>query len=432
MSYPEKMLSARDSNEKKLLVLDASYSLEDITKRGILSSVLCRDLDGYFKHVWTVHPFATIVTSPEWAPKFGKPIWHSLAPAHTFVEGKIGRYKWLKWFSPLNFFIGQFGLFISLRKLIKKENIRVIRVGDMLYLGLFGLLLSRVCKIPFVVRVGGNYDKIFEATGQPLQKRFFITRSIEKRVERFVLKRAHLVAGANQDNLDFALNSGARKEFSTIFRYGNLLYEGHFTDPRERAEGQTLLDELGIKVNSFLLYVGRLEKVKHPDHVIQALAAVRQNGHNVKALLVGGGTMTDELKEMAITLGIQDYVVLAGNKDQEWLSRVIPLASIVLSPHTGRALSETALGAASVVAYDIDWQAEIIENNVTGLLVTYPDQSLFNEAVERLLTDTAATKRMGNALREKAIKMLDPKKLNEHEIKEYEALNDRFFKNKIA
>ena len=428
MSYPEELLPETGSNEKKLLVLDASYSLEDITKRGILSSVLCRDLDRYFKHVWTVHPFATIVTTPQWTEKFGKPVWHTLAPAHTFIEGKIGRFAWLKWFSPLNFFIGQLGLFISLRRLIKKENIKVIRVGEMLYLGLFGWLLSKLCKIPFVVRVGGNYDKIFESTGQPLQKRFFITRRIEKKVERFVLKRADLVAGANQDNLNFALASGARKEFSTIFRYGNLLYEGHFTDPEKREEGQTLLDELEIRANAFLLYVGRLEKVKHPDHVVQALAAVRKNGHDVKGLLVGGGTMTEELKEKAIALGVQDQVAFAGNKDQEWLSRIIPLAAVVLSPHTGRSLSEAALGAAPVVAYDIDWQSEIIENNVTGLLVTYPEQSLFNEATERLLNDTAFAKKMGEALRRKASDMLDPKKLNEHEISEYEALNKRFFK----
>ena len=428
MPYPEEMLPETGSNEKKLLVLDTSYSLVDITKRGILSSVTCRDLNGYFKHVWTVHPFATIVTSLEWTPKTGKPVWHSIEPAHTFVEGKFGRYAWLQWFSILNFFIGQLGLMMSLRRLIKKEKIEVIRVGDMLYLGLFGFALSKLCKIPFVVRVGGNYDKIFESTGQPLQKRLFINRGIEKKIERFVLKRAHLVAGANQDNLNFALANGARKEFSTIFRYGNLLYAGHFTEPEKRKEGQTLLDELGISTNAFLLYIGRLEKVKHPEHILKALAAVRKNDHDVTALLVGGGTMLDELKEMAIALGIQHQVIFAGNKDQEWLSRIIPLASIVLSPHTGRALSEAALGVVPIVAYDIDWQGEIIENNETGLLVPYPDQILFNEATERLLTDTVFARKLAVALRVKAIDMLDPKKLNEHEISEYNALLKRVLK----
>ncbi|MDB5199022.1 MAG: hypothetical protein JWO92_985 [Chitinophagaceae bacterium] len=412
--------------EKKLLVLDTSYSLEAIQKRGLIQAVTCRDLNGYFNHVWSVHPFATLVTSPEWTSKFGKPVWHSLTPSHTFIEGKIGRYAWLKWISPLNFLFGQVGLFFSLKNLIKKENISIIRVGDMLYLGLLGWLLSRWCKIPLVVRVGGNHDKVFETTGQPIQKRIFFNRKIEKKIERFVLSRADLVAGANQDNLNFALANGARKKYSTIFRYGNLLYEGHFIEPENRKEGISLLNELGIKAFGFLLYIGRLEKVKHPDHVIQVLADVRKGNHDVKALFVGDGTMLVKLKELSVTYGVKNEVVFAGNQNQEWLSRIIPLAAVVLSPHTGRALSEAALGSVPIAAYDIDWQSEIIENEITGLLVPHPQQKKLSEATERFLTDKTFAKKMGGALRKKAIEILDPKKSNLHEIAEYEALLKRF------
>ncbi len=416
--------------EKKLLVIDTSYSLEDITRRGILRSVTCRDLNGYFKHVWTVHPASTLVTSKEWTTKYGKPVWHSLEPAHTFIEGKLGRYAWLKWFSPLNFMIGQLGLYFSLKRLIKKEKISVVRAGDMLYPGLLGWMLSRRCRIPLLVRVGGNHDKVFEATRRPMQKRLFFNRRIEKKVEHFVLSRADLVAGANQDNLDFALANGARKEYSTLFRYGNLLDEKHFVDPQKREEGESILNTLGLRPHNFLLYIGRLEKVKHADHVVKVLAELKKNGHDVKALLVGGGTMTNELQEMAKNLGIEHDIVFAGNQNQDWLARVIPLAAVALSPHTGRALSEVALGGVPVVAYDVDWQAEIIENEGTGLLVPYLQQTAFAEATERLLHDKAFAKRMGEALRVKALDMLDPQKLDQHEIDEYDKLFERFEKNR--
>jgi glycosyltransferase involved in cell wall biosynthesis len=422
------MVAEVDNSEKKLLVLDTSYSLEDILKRGILKSVTCRDLDGYFKHVWTVHPFATIITTPEWAPKYGVPVTHKLEAAHTFIEGKLGRFNWLKKIFPLNFLIAQIGLFFTLRKLIKKEQISVIRSGDMLYLGLFSWLLSRSCKIPFIVRVGGNNDKVFETTGQPIMKRLFFTRKIEKKVERFVLSRAHLVAGANQDNLNFALANGATKEYSTIFRYGNLLDENHFIAPESRKEGISLLNDININPQQFLLYIGRLEKVKHPDHVLQALASVRKKGYNVKALFVGDGTMVQELTALAAELEVAGQVVFAGNQKQEWLSRVIPLATVVLSPHTGRALSEAALAGIPVVAYDIDWQSEIIENEVTGILVPHPQQNDFSSATERFLKDKEFAKKMACALRERAIDMLDPAKLNQHEISQYELLLKRFRK----
>lgn len=415
-------------SKKKLLVLDTSYSLEDIVKRGILSSVTCRDLEGYFEHVWTIHPFATIVTSPHWTPRFGKPMWHKIAPSHTFIEGKIGRFTWLKWIPPVNFLIGQFGLLFSLHRLVKKEKITIIRVSDMLYMGLFGWFLSRICKIPFIVRVGGNHDKVFETTGQPMQKRLFINRKVEKKVEHFVLSRADLVVGANLDNLNFALSNGARKEYSTIFRYGNLLYEGHFIEPGKRADVTSILNDFGLQSKAFLMYIGRLEKVKHPEHILKVLADTRTYGFDVKALLVGGGTLLTELKKMAGELGVKDHVVFAGNQNQEWLSRMIPNAAVVLSPHTGRALSEAALGLVPVVAYDIDWQREMIENEVTGLLVPYPDQLKMSQAVKRYLCDPDFAKHMAEALRLRAINMLDPQKLNRHEIETYESLIKRFYK----
>ena len=341
-----------------MLVLDASYSLEAIRSRKLEDSITCRDLDGFFQHVWTVHPFATLVTSKEWSPKYGKPVWYTLSPVHTFVEGKVGRYAALRWLPPLNFLFSQAGIFISLFRLIRKEKINVIRVGDPLYLGILGWLLSRLCKIQFVVRIGGNYDKIRETTGRPMMPGIFFTTKIEKKVERFILSRANLVAGANQDNLDFALQNGARPEFSTLFRYGNLINKLHFDEPSLRVDGISLLKEIGVEQNKFLLYIGRLESVKHPEDVLKVLAEVRKKGHHIKAVLVGDGESKTLLSNLSKELGIEDQVVFCGNKDQEWLANVIPFAAVVVSPHTGRALLEAALGSAPIVAYDIDWQSE--------------------------------------------------------------------------
>ena len=413
--------------DNKLLVLDTSYSLEDIKKRGMIQSVTCRDLDGYFNHVYTVHPFASIVTSTDWAKKYGKPDWHILNSSHTFIEGKVGRFSFLKSIFPLNFLFSQLGLMYDLRKLIKKEKIEVIRVGDMLFLGLFGWVLSTLCRIPFVIRVGGNHDKIFESTGQPIQKRLFFNRKIEKKVENFVFPRAHLVAAVNQDNLDFSIANGARKEYTTIFRYGNLLDENHFVLPANRKEGLSLLKDHNLLSKLFLICIGRLEKVKHPDEIIKVLANVRKNGHDVKAVLVGDGTIKKELLKLSKELGVENYVVFVGNRDQDWLSRVLPLAGVVISPLTGRALSEAALASVPVVAYDIDWQGELIENEKTGLLVKYMNLEGFSSATERFLNNNVFANKMANNLRVKAMEMLDPVKLNSHEINQYEGLKKRFF-----
>ena len=94
----------------KLLVIDTSYSYEKILKLGLQSSVLCRDLDGYFEHVWTIHPFASLVTSSDWGSQFGRFDTFVMSKNHTFIEGKIGRFKFLRFFKRLNFFYSQLGI----------------------------------------------------------------------------------------------------------------------------------------------------------------------------------------------------------------------------------------------------------------------------------------------------------------------------------
>jgi glycosyltransferase involved in cell wall biosynthesis len=250
------------------------------------------------------------------------------------------------------------------------------------------------------------------------------SRRIEKAVERFVFPRADLVAGANQDNLDFAMANGAVPERSTLFRYGNLIDTRHYVDPAERPADQATLDALGIEPRKFLFYVGRLERVKQPDHILQTLAEVRRRGHDVKAVLAGDGRMRAALEAQAAELGVADAVVFTGNLDQQSLALLFPLAAAVLSPHTGRALTEAALGAAPVVAYDIDWQGEIIETDVTGILVAPGDQPAMADATARLLADQGYAARLGDAVRERALTMLDPAALDEHERQQYRQLLD--------
>ncbi len=90
-------------------MLDAAYTLEMVRERGLESSITCRDLDGYFRHVFSVHPFATLLTSPGWGSAMARRSGTNLAARHTMIEGRIGRCRWLARLFPLNFLIGRSG-----------------------------------------------------------------------------------------------------------------------------------------------------------------------------------------------------------------------------------------------------------------------------------------------------------------------------------
>ena len=417
-------LQETDERRPGLLVIDTSYTLEMIKERGIENSVLCRDLDGFFRHVWSVHPFATLLTSDSWAPRFGKPVSHELSARHTFIEGKVGRFAALRRLFPLNFLLAQTGLFLELRRLVRREAVGVIRVGDPLYLGLFGLLLARLTSLPLLIRVNGNNEKIRKTTGSPVFPRLFRSARIERRVERFVLARADLIAAPNQDNLDYAVAFGADPERTTIFRYGNLLADEHLLDPGERKLDEDFFERLSLRPGKYLLAVGRLSAPKCPEDVLEAFAKVREAGFDVDLVYAGEGPMQAHIEEKAKGLGVERRVRFIGNQNQAALAQLNANAAAVLSPLTGRALSESALGAAPIVAYDLDWQGDLIKTGITGELVPFRRPDLMAESTIRLVRDPDYARRMGRAARAKALEMLDPQALNEHERQQYAKLLD--------
>jgi glycosyltransferase involved in cell wall biosynthesis len=413
---------AEGAEPRGLLVLDTSYTFEMVRERGLDDWVTCRDLDGFFTRVWSVHPFATLLTSEAWTPRYGKPVWHRMNDRHCFIEGKVGRFPWLRRIFILNFLFGQLSLFV---RLIRRERIKVIRVGDPLYLGLFGWGLCRLSGIPFAIRVNGNNVRLRESTGRPIFPKLFRSAAVEERIERFVFKRADLVAAPNQDNLDFAVASGARPELGTIFRYGNVLAKEHAEEPSKRRLEPGFLERLGIEKGKYLLCIGRLEPVKFPEDAVHVLGHLCRKGHDVKLVFAGDGSMEAALSDLAAELGAPGRIVFAGNTKQQALAQLIPNAALVVSPLTGRALTEAAFGAAPIVAYDLDWQGELIVTGVSGELIPFRDVEGMGKAAERFLNDPAYAAAMGQGARDRAMDMLNPEKLDQHEREEYSRLMRR-------
>jgi len=89
-------------------------------------------------------------------------------------------------------------------------------------------------------------------------------------------------------------------------------------------------------------------------------------------------------------------------------------------------LSEAALGAAPIVAYDVDWQGEIVETGITGVLVPHGDLERLAMGAAKLLADPDHAKQLGRNIRERALAMLDQEALDQHEREQYSLLFQRF------
>ena len=407
---------------RSLLVLDMSFSLNMYRERQLEQALESRKLGGYFGRVISVHPLAGLFATG--AERFGDPVVTQLDDTHVFVEGKIGASSHLHWLPPLNFILAQVKLIHLLLRMSRKAQVDVVRVGDPYYLGLMGWLLARLLRVPLAIRVCFNYDQLYETTGKPVFPRLFGFRAIEKIIEKFVFLRCALIAGANQNNLDYAIDHGAAPGNGVVFRYGNLIHPLHFTEPAMRGDDQHLVQGLGVK-GDFLATVSRLEKMKQPEECLRVLHKLVELGHDVKFIYIGDGSMRARLAEMVDELGLGGRVFFAGNRPQEWIAKVLPQARLVLSPHMGRALTEACLAGAPIVAYDYDWQGEIIRSGETGELVPEGDWEQMALKASQLLADPAQARRVGNAARKLAMEMMNPQVLNDVEVTAYEALFNR-------
>jgi glycosyltransferase involved in cell wall biosynthesis len=402
---------------RRALVLDVAYSLRTIRERELEQAVVARDLDGWFDHVWNVHPL--VGADPADQDQAVGPIrTEELAPRHTVVE-HVSRFRLLRRLPPLDLAASQLALVVHLLRLIRREGIDVIRAGDPYYLGLLGLLLARCSRIPLVIRINGNYDAIHATTGRLAYPRIFRSRRIEKLVDRFVLRRAALVAAPNEDNLEFALANGARRDASAVFPYGNLLHPVHFEDPAERPD---VRGELGVGGRDVVVYVSRLEPVKRPADLLVLAEALRDRGVDAAVVIVGDGSLRDELADRARAAGVADRFILPGSRSQTWIASLLAHAAVIAAPHNGRSLVESALSARPIVAYDSDWHRELVVDGTSGILVPDGDASAMSAAVLELLADPERARALGTAARSSALERMSPRTLAAVERAAYERI----------
>lgn len=402
-----------------MLTLDADYSLNTIRSRGLERIITAAGLDGFFSHVWTVHPLVGADPIDAGSGPSGAPTPFRLTESHTVIDGSTAYLPKLRSLPVLNFVLAQSVLVRHVDQLIGRERIGVIRAGDPFYLGLFGLVLARAHGIPLVVRLIANYDADYWAGGRPVHQRLFRRRSIEKRIDRFILRRADLVAAGNEDIRRYALSNGATEDRTTVVPVGSVIDPMHFAD---RVGSSEVRGELGLDGGPFLVCVTRLEEAKHPEDVILVLAEAKKRVEHLAAVLVGDGRMRPTLESLVEELGLEDDVVFAGNRDQEWIADVLRSATVVVSPLTGRALVEAALSGTPIVAYDVDWQSEVVRNEETGVLVRYRDTHEMAEAVCDLLGDPDRAARLGRQARTWAREKMDPATLIADEQAQYRKL----------
>jgi len=159
---------------------------------------------------------------------------------------------------------------------------------------------------------------------------------------------------------------------------------------------------------SNILFVGRLEKRKGLNYLLEAYKRVKQEIPNSRLIILGPGTRLRHKYEKQVTQsGLKD-VVFIGYADYHELPRYYKTADIVCSPATGResfgiVLLEAMAVAKPVIASNIEGYTSVLTHGTEGLLVPPKNVEKLAQALISLMADESLRQQMGAKGRLKAL-----------------------------
>lgn len=158
--------------------------------------------------------------------------------------------------------------------------------------------------------------------------------------------------------------------------------------PISDEEKQARKEAIGYgDVEHLMLCTGELNENKNQTTIIKAMPEIVKNVPSIRLLLAGNGPKEEALKALVSELGMQRNIEFLGYRtDLENYTRIVDLV-ISCSHREGLPLNivEAMLCMKPVVASHNRGHDELVEDDITGKLITYSNTDGYSEAIQRIL-----------------------------------------------
>lgn len=161
-----------------------------------------------------------------------------------------------------------------------------------------------------------------------------------------------------------------------------------------------------------VLSVGRMQKRKGFDHVLAALPALLEHGHDVHYALIGIGEQMEELKAQARSLGLAERTHFLGHVSPDDLPRWYNACDVFAMPNRevdgdtegfGMVFLEAGACGKPCIAGRAGGTGSAVADNVTGLRVDGTSTADIAAALNRLLSDRDLARAMGTEAHARAV-----------------------------
>jgi glycosyltransferase involved in cell wall biosynthesis len=159
-----------------------------------------------------------------------------------------------------------------------------------------------------------------------------------------------------------------------------------------------------------ILFLGHLSARKGVPDLLQALASSALKEQTWRATLAGGGPI-EEYRDMATRLGIAGRVTFPGWLDEVRVKALFADAEILVLPSYAEGLAMSVLEGLShgmvVVATPVGAHAEVIETEVSGILVAPGNIDALASALQRVIADPNLQSRLSAGARTRFLEKFD-------------------------
>ena len=298
---------------------------------------------------------------------------------------------------------------LKLFHLCQRERIGLFRGREPNMAAFIGLCLKIALRIPMILSTGGDHR-----LSQDLQGKYpFGSRRVAFLVEEMAYRYADLIFCINQYTRKLIENLGGGKR--NILVENPIRIDGEVFDYRKYDGVSFKAKEKIGEATKVVLYVGRLEYDKQVDIFFDAIPAVLSELSTTLFYVLGNGLLRRPLEDRVHQERIHERVVFKGFMSNEELPHYYCMADVVCVPMSGFVIYEAAAMQRPIVAFDVDWHAEFVENGVTGLLIPNRDVKKLAEGILSLLRDEKLAMQLAQNARKKFIEKYDPERLVKRE-----------------
>jgi glycosyltransferase involved in cell wall biosynthesis len=321
-----------------------------------------------------------------------------LPPDLTYGRVAQSRVSWLDRFSRLAI-MGRY-LAAQYRATLaeaRKNGVDVVHAHWAIPTGPAAVMAAKRLQVPSVITMHGG-----DVYVNPEQGYDFPTRWYVRPVLHWTLRQAGALTAITEDCRQHALRAGAPAE------HIRLVFNG--TDLRRFSPGN---DGTGSqRFGPHMIFACRqLFPRKGIRFLLEAGAQLKPRFPDLQIVLAGDGFERPELARLATELGIASQVTFLGWVPNEELPPYYRAAAVSVIPSLEEGFGIPAAEAMGcevpVVASDAGGLPEVVEDGVTGLVVPRGDATALAGAIGTLLADPERRRRMGQAGRERALRLFD-------------------------